>query len=66
MSGGKINPRMLALGDCKECGEQVVVAKQKGVPDEAYADEEFCSSVCCRRYYGIVMPSDPKPKPADA
>ena len=62
----KINPRVLVLGDCLQCGERVIVAKQRGVPDEAYVDEKFCTTVCCRRYHGVVMPSDPKQKPANA
>lgn len=57
---GKTEPKMLTLGDCRQCGGPVVISMQKGVPLSAYAGEEFCSSVCCRRFHGVVMASDPK------
>ena len=50
---------------CKQCGGPIVVNRQRGVPFKAYAKEEFCSSICCRKFYGVVMASDPKVK-ADA
>lgn len=48
---------------CKQCGGPIVVYRQRGVPHDAYMQEEFCSSVCCRKFHGVVMASDPKVKP---
>ena len=46
-------PRRLTLGKCKQCGEQVVVSMQKGVPIAAYENEEFCSAACCKDFHGV-------------
>lgn len=51
-SPSAVVPKVLELGPCKQCGNQVVVAMQKGVPLGLYAHEEFCSAVCAREYHG--------------
>lgn len=56
-----VTPRELQLKPCKQCGQQVTVAMQRGVPFEAYAREQFCSTVCCKQFHGVVQASDAKP-----
>jgi hypothetical protein len=60
-------PKQIELGKCKVCGEQVVLAMQKGVPYRMYADEEFCSAVCCREFHGTQssLQASGRPKRSD-
>lgn len=55
-------PEQLELGDCKQCGNPVVVAIQKGVPRSAYESEEFCSAACAKEFHGVPGPNLEGPK----
>lgn len=57
-----VQPRRLELGKCKQCGKQVVVSMQPGVPKAAYQDEEFCSGDCCRDFHGVPRYTPEPPK----
>jgi hypothetical protein len=59
---GATVPKTLELGPCKQCGKQVVVAIQKGVPLSLYQVEEFCSSVCAKTFHGVELTSPSEPR----
>lgn len=60
--GKKVEPEELELGTCVQCGQPRVVRMQRGVPLSYYTSDEFCSTVCAKLHYGVIQPSDPKPK----
>jgi hypothetical protein len=57
----RTTPKVLTLGKCKQCGEPVVVAMQRGVPRHYYEKEEFCSANCCRDFHGVERTTNPNP-----
>ena len=59
----RTTPKVLTLGDCKQCSGPVVIAMQKGVPLSYYANEEFCSANCCRDFHGVERLTSPRAGP---
>jgi hypothetical protein len=47
-------PKPRRDGNCHVCRKPRVFNFNKSVPREEYDRDPFCSTVCCRAYYGVT------------
>ena len=49
------DPRVRRDGTCAQCKGPRKPPKKMVVPDKEYKKDPFCSTRCCRAYYGISL-----------
>lgn len=60
----KVEPKVRKDGLCVVCKGERKFGRQKGIAEETYLRDPFCSSDCARTYYGnervVGLPGAPK------